>query len=152
MSGTGLPMILSADRLPLSRRDMLLRSGAGFGALALSYLLRDDPLFAQSPHNPVAARQPHFPGRARSVIFLFMEGGPSHIDLFDPKPLLNRLAGQQLPESFGRVITAMGEARAPLLASRRTWARHGQDGLWFSDWLPHLAGCADDLAVIRSCW
>src|SRR5256885_935142 len=93
----------------LTRRDMLLRSGAGFGALALSYLLRDDPLFAQSPHNPVAARPPHHPARARSVIFLFMEGGPSSIDLFDPKPLLNRLAGQPIPSSFRPVITPMGD-------------------------------------------
>src|SRR5690606_31826262 len=82
----------------------------------------------------------------------FMEGGPSHIDLFDPKPKLNELAGQPLPESFGTVITAMGEAGAPLLASQRKWRQHGEGGLWISDWLPHLSQCADDLAVIRSCW
>jgi hypothetical protein len=86
------------------------------------------------------------------VIFLFMEGGPSHIDLFDPKPLLNRLAGQPLPPSFGKVITAMGEARSPLLASRRKWKQHGESGMWVSDWLPETAELADDLAVIRSCW
>jgi hypothetical protein len=130
---------------------LLLRGGAGFGALALSYLLRAHPLFAQAP-NPLAARPPHFAPRARSVIFLFMEGGPSHIDLFDPKPALNRLAGQKLPSSFRPVITSMGETDAPLLASRRRWAQHGQSGLWVSDWLPHMARRADDLAVIRSCW
>jgi hypothetical protein len=129
----------------LTRRDFLLRGGAGFGALALSHLLKDDPLFAGELAKPQAAK-------ARSVIFLFMEGGPSHIDLFDPKPLLNQLAGQPLPASLGNVITAMGEAHAPLLASKRQWKRHGQSGLWVSDWLPHIAGCADDLAVIRSCW
>jgi hypothetical protein len=80
-----------------------------------------------------------------------MEGGPSHIDLFDPKPLLNKLAGQPLPASYGSVLTAMGEAKAPLLASQRTWKQHGQSGQWFSDWIPHIASCADDLAVIRSC-
>ncbi len=138
-------------RPTMTRREMLLRGGAGFGALALSYLLRDDPLFA-APHNPVAARPPHFAARARSVIFLFMEGGPSHIDLFDPKPLVNRLAGQPIPSSFRPVITPMGEFYSPLLASRRRWARHGQSGLWISDWLPHIARHADDLAVIRSCW
>jgi hypothetical protein len=86
------------------------------------------------------------------VIFLFMEGGPSHIDTFDPKPLLNQLAGQSLPESFGEVITPMGESRSPLLASKRKWKRHGRSGTWVSDWLPHTAGCVDDIAVIRSCW
>ncbi len=136
----------------LTRRDLLLRGGAGFGALVLSYLLRDTPLFAQARPNPLAAKRPHFAAKARSVIFLFMEGGPSHIDLFDPKPVLNRLAGQRLPSSFRPVITSMGEQDSPLLASRRRWRQHGQSGLWMSDWLPHTAECADDLAVIRSCW
>jgi hypothetical protein len=85
------------------------------------------------------------------VIFLFMEGGPSAIDFFDPKPKLNELAGQPLPPSFGRVITAMGEYSAPLLASKRSWSRHGKGGTWVSDWLPHIAACADDIAVLRSC-
>jgi hypothetical protein len=80
-----------------------------------------------------------------------MEGGPSHLDLFDPKPLLNQLAGQPLPSSYGTVLTAMGEAKAPLLGSKRSWKQHGQSGQWFSDWIPHIASCADDLAVIRSC-
>lgn len=139
-----------------SRRDFLLRGGAGFGALALSYLLRDDPLFAQAagqtPVNPLAPKPPHFTPRARNVIFLFMEGGPSHIDLFDPKPELQRLAGRPLPPSFQPVITSMGEFDAPLLASRRRWARHGSSGTWVSDWLPNIAQCVDDIAVIRSCW
>jgi hypothetical protein len=72
--------------------------------------------------------------------------------LFDPKPLLNQLAGKPLPASFGEVITAMGEAKSPLLGSKRTWKQHGQSGLWVSDWLPEIAKCADELAVIRSCW
>jgi hypothetical protein len=139
-----------------TRRDFLLRGGAGFGALALTALLqREEAAAAPARPNyvsPLAPKPPHFPARAKSVIFLFMEGGPSHIDLFDPKPALNRLAGRPLPDSFGQVITSMGESRSPLLASRRTWSRHGRGGLWFSDWLPHLAKRADDLAVIRSCW
>ena len=89
---------------------------------------------------------------AKSVIFLFMEGGPSHLDTFDPKPELNRLAGQSLPPSFKPVITPMGEGRAPLMASRRKWKQHGQSGIWVSDWLPHIANCVDDITVIRSCW
>ena len=81
-----------------------------------------------------------------------MEGGPSHIDTFDPKPEVNRLAGRPLPPSFKPVITPMGEGRSPLLGSRRKWRQHGRSGIWVSDWLPHIATCADDLAVIRSCW
>src|SRR5437879_4292853 len=126
-----------------NRRDFLLRGGAGFGALALNYLLAGETVARAAPGG-LAVKRAHFPARARSVIFLFMEGGPSHIDLFDPKPKLNELAGKPLPESFGSVITAMGESRAPLLASRRTWKQYGQSGTWVSDWLPHLAGCVDD--------
>jgi hypothetical protein len=107
---------------------------------------------ASAPATPLAPRTPHFAARAKSVIFLFMEGGPSHLDLFDRKPLLNKLAGQSLPPSFGPIITSMGETRSPLLASRRAWRQHGRSGIWVSNWLPHIAGCADDLAVIRSCW
>src|SRR5436190_6957512 len=81
-----------------------------------------------------------------------MEGGPSHLDTFDPKPKLREMAGQRLPSSFGPVITAMGESESPLLADRRQWKQHGQTGICVSDWLPHIAECVDDLAVIHSCW
>jgi hypothetical protein len=131
-----------------SRRDFLLRSGAGFGGLALPYLLAGGAAQAAENAERVAMRRPS----AKSVIFLFMEGGPSHLDLFDPKPQLNRLAGQPLPASIERVVTAMGEVESPLLASQRVWHQYGQSGLWISDWLPHLARHADDLCVIRSCW
>ena len=94
--------------------------------------------------------KPHFVLRAKRLIFLFMEGGPSHMDLFDPKPLLNKLAGQRLPESFKRPITAMGEAESPLLVSPRLWRWLGQASTWVSDWLPHTSECVDDIAVIRS--
>ena len=135
----------------LNRRDMLLHGGAGFGAVALSYLLRNDRLMADlaaSSSSRIAQLLP----RAKSVIFLFMEGGPSHIDSFDPKPKLNELAGQPLPPGFKRVITAMGEIDSPLLESKRKWAQHGECGTWVSDWLPYTAACVDDIAVIRSCW
>ena len=130
-----------------SRRELLLRGGAGFGALALSGLLARDNALAKAARPSFL--QPHFAPRAKRVIFLFMEGGPSHIDLFDPKPLLNKLAGQRMPESFKRPITAMGETESPLLASPRTWKRHSQSGTWVSDWLPHTAGRVDDLALPR---
>src|SRR5438105_912386 len=113
----------------LTRRNFLYDSACGLGSLALSSLLQEKSLAADLP-------KPHFPPRAKNCIFLFMEGGPSHIDLFDPKPELNKLAGKPLPESFGKVITAMGEAGAPLLASKRSWKQYGQGGLWISDWLP----------------
>lgn len=136
-----------------TRREMLLNSGAGFGALALAGLLGNKASASpQPPVSPLAAKLAHHPAQAKSVIFLFMEGGPSHIDTFDPKPALAELAGKPLPASFGRVITAMGEFESPVLPCKRQWQQHGQSGLWVSDWLPHLAARADDLAVIRSCW
>lgn len=136
-------------RLAASRREFLARCGGGFGAIALAGLMaRPGQATAASP----GPHGPHHTPKAKRAIFLFMEGGPSHIDLFDPKPLLNELAGQQLPDSFGSVVTAMGESRSPLLASKRSWKQHGQAGTWVSDWLPHTAKCVDDIAVIRSCW
>ncbi len=130
-----------------SRRHALATAGLGLGSLALADLVAQDVPRSTVLPSPL----PHFPAKAKSVIFLFMEGGPSHLDTFDPKPLLNRLAGKPLPDSFGKVITAMGESRSPLLASRRRWSQHGQNGLWVSDWLPHTATCADHIAVLRSC-
>ena len=105
-------MLIEHHEILYTRRDFLSRAGAGFGALALAYLLERDQLLA-GPADPLAnalsAKPPHFPARAKSVIFLFMEGGPSHLDTFDHKPKLRELAGQRLPESFGPIITAMGE-------------------------------------------
>jgi hypothetical protein len=129
----------------ISRREMLLRAGTGFGALALASLLDQEQAFAESG-------APHHKATAKNVIFLFMEGGPSHIDTFDPKPELEKLAGQPLPASYKPVILAMGEQNPPLMASKRKWKQHGESGLWISDWLPHTAECADDLCVVRSVW
>ena len=135
--------------IPSSRREFLRRAGCGFGAVALAALMREPVLGA--PVNPFAAKLPHRPARAKNVIFLFMEGGPSHLDTFDPKPLLNKLAGQKLPPSYKTPVLAMGESNAPLLESKRTWKQRGQSGLWISDWFEHVAQHADDLAVIHSC-
>jgi hypothetical protein len=131
---------------PRSRRDFLQRSGAGFGALALDWLLRHDSA------NASLKRLPHHVPRATSVIWLFLEGGPSHLDLVDRKPLLNQLAGQPLPASFREPITAMGEKGAPLLAAPRTWTQHGESGLWATEWIPNIAECLDDIAVLHACW
>src|SRR5918911_3566938 len=125
-----------------SRRDFLFRAGGGFGALALSWLLARDG-YAAPAANPLAARPPHFPARAKSVIFLFMVGGPSAIDLFDPKPALRRYHGQPLPESFGKPVSQFTKGDTPLLASTRRFRRHGRAGLEVSNLLPHLAGCVD---------
>lgn len=144
------------DRDPMqeiSRRQMLTKTGAGFGAVALAGMMGNEGRAGLSADpSPLSAKATHHLSGAKSVIFLFMEGGPSHIDTFDPKPQLQQLAGKPLPDSFGRVITAMGEFDSPVLASQRKWKRHGEGGLWVSDWLPHMATRADDLAVVRSCW
>lgn len=140
-------MAISRD---INRRQMLMQAGTGFGALALCGLLQQESPGAVRLHDNVALA--HHRPTADSVIFVFLEGGPSHLDTFDPKPKLNELAGQQLPESFGPIITPMGEYQAPLLASQRQWKQHGECGTWVSDWLPEIATCVDDIAVIRSCW
>jgi hypothetical protein len=138
---------------PNSRREWLLHAGAGFGALALADLLSSEAIAGDTSQPRQSGLAPwRQPARARSVIFLFMEGGPSHLDTFDPKPELIRLAGQPLPRSYKPVITPMGEGRSPLLPSKRKWKQHGQSGISVSDWLPKIATCVDDLAVIRSCW
>jgi hypothetical protein len=130
------------------RRQLLQSSGLGFGALALNLLEREARAAGPREGSAIAHHRP----RAKSVIWCFPEGGPSHLDLLDPKPLLNQLAGQPLPASFREPITAMGEKGAPLLAAPRKWRQHGDSGLWASEWIPHIAGCLDDIAVIRSCW
>src|SRR5262245_42450712 len=139
-----------------SRRHWLASAGGGFGAMALSALLAEESAAepasrSMNSSGPLAPKQPHYKATAKACIFLFMEGGPSHLDTFDPKPALNKLAGQPLPESFGKIITSMGETRSPLLGCPRKWKQHGQSGLWVSELLPRTAELADDLAVIRSC-
>ncbi len=144
--------------LSKSRREFLTRAGSGFGALALVYLLEKDGLlpraFASESEglNPLAPKQPHHAAKANTVIWLFMEGGPSHLDLFDPKPALEKLAGKPMPESFGRPITAMGTASNTLMPSKRTWKQYGKNGIWVSDWYPQIAEHVDELTVFRACW
>jgi hypothetical protein len=145
----------------LTRRDLLLRCGNGFGALALSALLREPafgealrdgagdsatPPDASSPR-PLAPRPPHFAPKARSVIFLFMDGGPSQVDTFDPKPRLDREHGEPIkvkthPTQFNNVGTVL----------RSPWKFHrcGESGIPVSDLFPHVGRCVDDLAIIRS--
>ncbi len=136
----------------MQRRQWLQNTGMGLGSVALNWMLGSDQAGASSAFKLPPVGQPHHKPRAKSVIWLFMEGGPSHLDLLDPKPLLNELAGKPLPSSFKEPIMAMGEKGSPLLAAPRTWTQHGKSGMWASEWIPHTAQCMDDIAVIRSCW
>jgi hypothetical protein len=125
------------------RRRFLKNSGLGFGSVAASWMMARE---AQA-----AAKPPHMPGTAKAIISLFMHGGPSHLDTFDPKPALEKLEGQRVPDSFGDVRLQFSTFKEqPVLASRRKFARHGQSGLVVSDLFPHVARQADDIAVIRS--
>ena len=133
---------------PATRRAFLRDTFCGFGGLALASLLHQEGLRA----NPLAPRPPHRPNpRARAVVFLFMAGGPSHLETFDPKPLLNRLHGQPRPADFGEARYQFIQPDARLLGSARTFRKHGRSGTEVSDLFPHTARCIDDLAVVRSC-
>lgn len=136
---------------PSSRRAFLRNAGGGFGAVALTALLGEQGVLGVTG-NPQAARAPHFAPKARRVIFLFMSGGPSHVDLFDPKPELARLAGQPIPESFGAFKTRRAVAKNKLLPPCRPFKPRGECGMEISDFLPHLAECADDLCLLRGCY
>ena len=137
---------------PHDRRHFLRTAGGGFGAVALAALLAEEGKFAaDDAADPLAPKKPHFEPRAKRVIFLFMSGGPSHVDTFDPKPELTRLHGEKLPASFGPVKTRRGVDKNKLLASKRTFAKYGQAGIEVSDWFPHVGGCVDDLCVLRGC-
>ena len=125
--------------IKLSRRRLLL-SGLGFPALA-----------AAAVTDPQTARKPHFPATAKNVIFLFMHGGPSHLETFDPKPALNKLNGQHVPASFGSVQLQFSKfEQSTVLGCRRTFKRYGKSGVEVSDIFPHVAARADDIAVVRS--
>ena len=131
-----------------SRREFFTRAGSGLAGIALTSMLAE-----AAKSDPLAPKAPHHPPLAKSVIFLFMEGGPSHVDLFDPKPALSKLDGKPIPESIGKPKqTSRGTANNTLMASRRAWKQYGESGMWVSDWYQNTAAHVDDLTVIRSCW
>jgi hypothetical protein len=142
---------MSHKRRPNSRRDFLMNAGGGLGAIALTSMLSAEGLLADVA-DPLKPKQPHFKPTAKSVIFLFMEGGPSQIDLFDPKPALEKLAGQPMPPSYGKVMTAMGTGNNTLMPARRKWKQYGQSGMWVSDWYPEIANHVDEMTMFRACW
>ncbi len=138
-----------------TRRDFLASSSAGLGLAAVAGLMEDEPVYSAETtvsESPLASRAPHIVPRARHCIFINLFGGPSQADLFDPKPLLNEQHGRSLPDSFTRNVrfAFIQKDSATLLGSPRRFARFGGSGLDFSDLLPHLATCADDLCMIRS--
>jgi hypothetical protein len=112
----------------------------------------DEQARAAPRPDPLAPRTGHHPAPARSVIFLFMAGGPSHLETFDPKPLLNKLHGEKRPAEFRAVQYQFVEAEAKLLGTKRSFRKHGQSGIDVSDLYPHLAERIDDVAVVRSCY
>jgi hypothetical protein len=140
----------------MNRRDFFTRTGSGLAGIALAHMLQEDGLMAASvspSSDPLAPKPPHHPPTAKSVIWLFMEGGPSHVDLFDPKPKLLELQGQPIPESMRPKFTAMpGTSHNGLMPSKRTFKQYGQSGIWVSDWYEQLAEHVDDMAVLHSCW
>jgi hypothetical protein len=140
-----------------SRRDFLATAASGIGTLALAALLHDDRLLAREAKpdwtaDPLAPKPPHFAPRAKACICIYLEGAPSHVDLFDPKPKLNEMHLQPLPESFTRDVrfAFIKKETAVLVGSPRKFQRHGQCGTEICDLLPHLATCVDDIALIRS--
>jgi hypothetical protein len=133
-----------------TRREFVRDAFAGFGGLALAALLQEEQLRAGTAA-ALSPKPPHFSARARSVIFLFMAGGPSHLETFDPKPLLNKLEGQRRPKEFGDVKYQQIQSNAKLLGTRRTFRKYGESGIEVSDLFPQMASCIDDIAVIRSC-
>src|SRR6185369_8364182 len=134
-----------------SRREFIRDAFCGFGSLALASLLEQEQSRGAGL-NPLAAKLPHHAAKAKSVIFLFMAGGPSQVETFDPKPLLNKLHGQPRPKEFGEAKYQFVKSNARLLGTKRTFQKHGQSGIEVSDLFPHMAKWVDRMAVIRSCY
>ncbi|MCI0745180.1 MAG: DUF1501 domain-containing protein [Verrucomicrobia subdivision 3 bacterium] len=146
-------MKIASDIIQLTRRDFLTSTASGLGLLALASLFRDEKLLAsESAASPFGAKPPHFAPKAKACIFIFMEGAPSQMDLFDPKPELNELDGQKLPDSLTKEVrfAFIRKESAVLMGSPRKFQKHGQCGMELSDLLPHLAASVDDIALIRS--
>lgn len=137
-------------QLPITRREMLRRVGTGFGTLGLASLLAETNLLTAAPSaaNPLAPRAPHFPAKAKRIIFLFMNGGPSHVDTFDPKPMLTKFNGQRPPALNS--IDTMRNGNSTLMQSPFAFKKCGQSGIEVSDIFPEIGSCIDDICVVRS--
>ena len=141
-----------------SRRDFLCRTGSGAGIIGLASLLADSGLLGSSAHaaspaearNPLAPKKPHFPVKAKSVIWLFMNGGQSQVDTWDPKPELTRRDGVEL-KGFDKDTGFFTDQVGPLLKSPFDFRQYGQSGTWVSEIFPNLSRHVDDIAFIKSC-
>jgi hypothetical protein len=138
-------------RITRNRREFLSDAFCGVGSLAFGAMLAQEQARAASL-NPLAPKPPHMKAKAKSMVFLFLAGGPSQMETFDPKPLLNQLNGQKRPASFGEAKYQFVNSDSRLLGTKRTFQRYGKNGVEVSDLFPHLAQCIDDIAVIRSCY
>jgi hypothetical protein len=138
-----------------TRRHFFSRCGVGLGGIALSSLLGSKALAAPAPSsNPHAPKPPHFRPKAKNVIYLFMAGGPSQLELFDYKPKLVELNNQPIPPSFieGKRFAFMDSSHGTkLLGTRREFRQHGRSGAWVSDLFPHTAKIVDDISIVKSC-
>lgn len=142
-------------RIQHDRRSFLATSASGLGGLALASLLNDEGLLSgaeTSIINPLSPKPPHFAPKAKNCIFFFMEGAPSQLDLFDPKPKLIELNGQKLPESLTKEVrfAFIQKESAVLRGSQQKFVKYGQSGTEMCSWLPHIGSCADDIALVRS--
>jgi hypothetical protein len=138
-----------------TRREFFTTAASGLGSIALAAALQDDAMAASGASaivDPLLPKAPHFAPRAKSCIFVFMAGAPSQIDLFDPKPKLNELHGQKLPESMTKNVrfAFLQKDTATLLGSKRVFKKHGRCGMELSDLLPHIGAVADDVLLVRS--
>jgi hypothetical protein len=146
------------SRPPLSRRELLKRAGNGIGLLALATLLKDQGLLStlhgsvELPSlNPLAPRAPHFPGKAKAVIWLFMNGGPSHVDTWQYKPELEKRDGQDL-KGFDKNTGFFTDNVGPIMKSPYKFKQHGQSGAWVSEIFPNMARHVDKMAFLHSCF
>jgi Protein of unknown function (DUF1501) len=135
-----------------TRRSFFEQCAGGIGIAALSQLMAKEGRAAElTDTNPLAPKKPHFPAKAKNVIFMFMEGGPSQLDLFDPKPALQKWSGKPLPPEMTKDLRlAFTKPNAAVLASPRTFQPYGKSGIEFSDYIPNIGSCADDLCLVRS--
>ncbi len=136
-------------RFARNRREFLTDCYCGLGSLAFGSMMTQE--FANAAQvNPLAPKPPHIPGKAKAMIFVYMAGGPSHLETWDPKPLLNKLDGQKRPAEFGDVKYQNVNSGSRILGTKRTFKKYGKSGIEVSDLFPHQAQIVDELSIIRS--
>ena len=151
------PLLPASDLQTVTRRQFFGRCGLGLGSIALASLLDERKLVGADKAaltNPMAPKPPHFAPRAKNIIYLFMAGGPSQLELFDYKPKLIDLNGQPIPQSYieGKRFAFMGSSHGTkLLGTRRAFQQRGQTGMWVSEMFPHTATIVDDVSFVMSC-